>query len=129
MLEVHSRLHTMRGQKGAVEMSQIAKDLVEEGGELFYFDEMNVTDIGDAVILRLLFQSLIDNNAILILTSNRPPKDLYKNGLQRDLFVPCIHLLENECDIHDINSQTDYRLLTNTEEAKRTIISPNDAEP
>jgi len=126
MLEVHERLHAMRCSKGEVEVANIAKDIVEEGGEIFCFDEMNVTDIGDAVILRMLLEHMIDNNAILIMTSNRPPSDLYKNGLQRDLFIPCIHLLERTCQIHNMDSATDYRLLSTNESS--TYIFPHDSE-
>jgi len=126
MLEVHERLHSMRSSKGEVEVANIAKDIVQEGGEIFCFDEMNVTDIGDAVILRMLFEHMINNNAVLIMTSNRPPSDLYKNGLQRNLFIPCIELLERTCHIHNMDSGTDYRLLSTNESS--TYIHPHDSE-
>merc|ERR1719373_87238 len=126
MLEVHERLHSMRSKKGNVEVANIAKEIVEESGELFCFDEMNVTDIGDAVILRMLFEHMINNNAVLIMTSNRPPSDLYKNGLQRNLFIPCIELLERTCHIHNMDSGTDYRLLSTNESS--TYIHPHDRE-
>jgi len=63
-------------------------------GTLFCFDEFNVTDVGDAVILRTLMDGMWDAGAVLVTTSNRHPRDLYKNGIQRELFVPCIERIQ-----------------------------------
>ena len=66
----------------------------KHAGTLFCFDEFNVTDVGDAVILRTLMDAMWDAGAVLVTTSNRHPRDLYKNGIQRELFVPCINRIQ-----------------------------------
>jgi predicted ATPase len=105
----------------------VARELAAEVS-LLCLDEMQVTDVGDAMILRRLFECIYessgDNGFCVVATSNRAPTDLYKNGLQREVFVPFIRLLEAECAVHCLDSPVDYRLLAKPLRAGRTWITP-----
>jgi len=83
MLEVHERMHQIRKSgQGRADVATVAEQIVARDGTLFCFDEFNVTDVGDAVILRGLMDTMWDKGAVLVSTSNRHPNDLYKNGIQ-----------------------------------------------
>ncbi|ETV79947.1 hypothetical protein, variant 1 [Aphanomyces astaci] len=112
MLEVHANMHKLR-QEGHVgdPIPHLTADLMRTS-RVLCFDEFQVTDVADALILRRLFSAMIDAGSIVVATSNRPPTDLYKNGLQRVLFLPFIDLLEHSCVVHSLEaSSTDYRKL------------------
>ncbi|KAF0695775.1 Aste57867_13426 [Aphanomyces stellatus] len=112
MLEIHEKMHVLRkeGHEGDP-IPHLAAELLETS-RVLCFDEFQVTDVADALILRRLFSSMIDAGSIVVATSNRPPTDLYKNGLQRDLFLPFIDLLQASCVVHSLEaSSTDYRKL------------------
>jgi len=114
------------GDKKADIMEQIADDMIEEAW-LFCFDEFQVTHISDAMIMKQLFSILFRKGAVVVSTSNRPPEDLYLNGLNRPLFLPFIPLLKDRCEVLDIASQTDYRLITDyAEDAFQVFFSPID---
>ena len=114
MQRVHEDLTKLAGVKNP--LTVIADQLVEEV-HVLCFDEFYVSDIGDAMLLGGLMQLLFDRGITLVATSNIPPQDLYKDGLQRGQFMPAIKALEANVDVLNVDSGIDYRLrlLTQTD--------------
>ncbi|HYI43371.1 MAG TPA: cell division protein ZapE [Sphingomicrobium sp.] len=109
MIETHQRLRDARKTEGGDPVEAVAERIAEEA-RLLAFDEMMVTNPADAMILSRLFEKLLDRGVRVIATSNRPPADLYKDGLNRELFVPFIEMLQARFEVVEINGPSDYRL-------------------
>ncbi len=109
MLEVHDRIERERRAKTREPVGKVAADLAAAAA-LLCFDEFQVNDIADAMILERLFRALFAAGTIVVATSNRPPDRLYEHGLQRDRFVPFIDLLTERLDRLELDSGRDYRL-------------------
>ena len=108
MQGVQADLHTAR-QKGAQDAIKPVADKLAEGQRLLCLDEMQITDIADAMIVGRLFERLFDAGVTVVTTSNRHPDALYKDGLNRDLFLPFIALIKEKMVVHELVSPKDYR--------------------
>ena len=108
MLEVHERLNVERRKEAGNPIPPVAADLAK-GIRLLAFDEMVINNTADAMVLSRLFTELLAHGLTVVATSNRPPTDLYKDGLNRQLFLPFIATLERDLDVLPLNGPVDYR--------------------
>jgi cell division protein ZapE len=109
MADVHDRIGFARTAVTGDPMPHVAKDIARQA-KLLCFDEFHVTDIADAMILGRLFQGLFAAGTVVVATSNAHPSGLYKNGLNRQLFLPFIDLLQQHMDVVELKAQKDFRL-------------------
>lgn len=125
MQDIHKRIHNLKmndielhGRSYAIDTSQdrnpIVRVAIQLASEtrLLCFDEFQVTDVADALMLSQLFQQLFQRGTVVVATSNRHPETLYEGGLNRSYFMPFIDLLCRHCIVHDMNHDTDYRIVT-----------------
>ena len=108
MARVHEKVLEPRLQKTDDPARHVAKAVVE-GAKVLCFDEMEVRDIADAMIIARVMEGFMDEGGVLVATSNRVPRDLYLNGLHRDRFLPFIDLIEDRMVIHELASPHDWR--------------------
>jgi cell division protein ZapE len=109
MNETHDRIGAARKVVDGDPIPHVAAEIAQGCG-LLCFDELHVTDIADAMILGRLFDGLFAKQVVLVATSNSEPRDLYKNGLNRELFLPFIGLIESHMDVLELESAKDFRL-------------------
>src|SRR6516162_140172 len=109
MLEVHDRIERERRAKTDAPILRVAAEIAHEAA-LLCFDEFQVDDIADAMILGRLFSALFDHGVVVVATSNLTPDRLYEHGLQRELYLPFIALLQEKLDVLELDSGRDWRL-------------------
>jgi cell division protein ZapE len=115
MADVHDRIHAAReamksGRSKNGDPIRPVADALADQAPLLCFDEFHVTDIADAMILSRLFERLFERGVVVVATSNVPPQELYRDGLNRALFLPFVRLLESRTDTIELKARTDYRL-------------------
>ena len=121
MSDTHAAIARARHAIEGDPLPEVARAIAAEV-HLLCFDELHVTDIADAMILSRLFKGLFERGVVMVATSNSHPRDLYKDGLNRALFLPCVDLIEQHMRIVELQSPTDYRLAKLTGE--RMYFSP-----
>lgn len=124
MSDVHDRIQRGRATTDGDPIPFVAAEIAAETG-LLCFDELTITDIADAMILARLFKALFARDVVVVATSNAPPERLYWNGLNRQLFLPFIALVEGHMDVVEIKSAKDFRL--DKLAGRRLYFTPCDA--
>lgn len=108
MQEIHNAMHEVRKTGVDDAIAPVAAD-VAASVRVLAFDEMQISDITDAMIVGRLFQALFAAGVVVVTTSNRLPDDLYKDGLNRNLFLPFIEMIKDRMVVHELASPKDYR--------------------
>ena len=121
---VHDDVNKNRKKKKSKPLERVALDLANKYS-LIIFDELEVLDIADAMIVSKLFHLLIDKGVSFIITSNYKPNNLYKNGLQRSQFEPFIKLINDRMNIVEINNDIDLRFTEKTKKANNFLYPLN----
>ncbi|KAJ9456652.1 hypothetical protein DIPPA_00270 [Diplonema papillatum] len=127
MLDMHLRMHNIKKKDPSIDVIKAAAREITKDVDLLCFDEFQITDIGDAMIVRRLFTALYDNGLVMVATSNRRPDDLYEGGLNRHIFLPFIKLLKKYNVTHEMASGTDYRT-ESVRLADTTYVTPLTAQ-
>ena len=110
MTDIHARIHQLRGQPGVGDpIAPVAKAIARDT-RLLCFDEFQVTDVADAMILGRLFEQFFADGMVTVATSNVAPDRLYQGGLNRQLFLPFIEEIKARMEVAALNGLTDYRL-------------------
>ncbi|MDX2094652.1 MAG: cell division protein ZapE [Alphaproteobacteria bacterium] len=126
MRDIHKRLFAYRKSQQGDALEQVIAELARES-RLLCLDELQVTDVTDAMILARLFEGLMDAGVAVVFTSNRAPRELYQGGLQRDQFLKFVALLEKRLPVMRLESAQDYRL-AKLKAMQRSYVYPrNDA--
>jgi len=108
MQKVHEAMHKARQTGVEDALKPVAKEIIEST-DLLCFDEVQINDITDAMIVGRLFEYLFEAGVVIVTTSNRPPDDLYKDGLNRALFLPFIEMIKTRLTIYCLDSEIDHR--------------------
>ncbi len=109
MQEIHRGIAAARAE-GVTDPVRPVADAVADSATLLCFDEMQITDITDAMLVGRLFERLFERGVVVVTTSNRAPDALYKDGLNRNLFLPFIALIKERLEVHELASNVDHRL-------------------
>ena len=126
MKEVHSEIYSIGQDNKNIDPIEIFSKQFTENTSLLCFDEMEIRDIADAMIIYRLFKSLFSKGLVLVTTSNQPPENLYRNGLHRDRFLPFIDLININMKVSKISEGKDWRKSSLI--GKKTWLNPINSE-
>ena len=148
MSETHQRVHEWKMKQPKIDIGHRRKDgsryiqIAPESDALLHvaseisneawllcFDEFQVTDVADALIMTKLFGTMWKNGTVVVATSNRAPSQLYENGLNRHYFMPFIGALEQTCKLHSMDSSLDHRMLTQKDHIRSGYIVIDSSDP
>ncbi|KAF7982835.1 hypothetical protein HWV62_25792 [Athelia sp. TMB] len=123
MMDIHMRLHHARSRAtySGDPLVQIGQEVRNES-RVLCFDEFQVTDIADAMILKRLFGAIWNSGGVMVATSNRHPTNLYERGLNRSLFIPFIEDLQQKCDIWKLEGKQDYRMSASSDRERQPVF-------
>jgi cell division protein ZapE len=110
MTDVHAQIHRERQHEDSGDPITPVAEAIAKRARLLCFDEFQVSDVADAMILGRLFEQLFDQGVVVVATSNSPPNRLYGDGLNRQLFLPFIGMIEQRLEIVELNGPFDFRL-------------------
>jgi cell division protein ZapE len=110
MTDAHAQIHGMRQREDTSDPIPSVAEAIARRARLLCFDEFQVSDVADAMILGRLFEQLFDRGVVIVATSNTAPDHLYQGGLNRQLFLPFIELIKNRLEIVELNGPVDFRL-------------------
>jgi cell division protein ZapE len=110
MTDVHAQIHRERQREGRSDPIPPVAEAIAKQARLLCFDEFQVNDVADAMILGRLFEQLFAHGVVVVATSNAPPDRLYEGGLNRQLFLPFIEMIEERLEIVELNGPLDFRL-------------------
>lgn len=125
MRDIHDALHRAR-QSDASDPIHAAADHVTAGASLLVLDELEITDIVDAMIVARVFERALDQGVTLVATSNRAPNGLYRDGFKRDVVLPFVRLIETRLDVIHLDGGTDYRRGTAMDQDLYILTSSDD---
>lgn len=127
MRDLHGRLHSWRQLKPKDDLLKRVVSEITQRYRIICLDELQIHDVADATIIARLFSLLLADGCTIVCTSNRPPKDLYQGGIQRDQFLPFIDLIERKLEVIKLKSDTDYRL-EKLQSLQQSYLTPLNAE-
>lgn len=109
MHELHKHMHGINDKSTDKVIKNLSEELFSDI-EILFLDEFEIKDISDAMLIMRLFDYLVTNNIFIFLNTNSKPSDLYKDGIQRDSFLPFIHMIQEKFFVHHLSSDKDYRM-------------------
>jgi cell division protein ZapE len=124
MQEIHTKLHKLRNKYQGVAIEELASDIASKA-EVLCLDEFEIKDITDAMIIKSLFEQLAKRKVFIFLTTNTIPENLYKDGIQRESFLPFIKMIQEKFTVLHLDSNTDYRFMSISEAGKRVLYPIN----